>query len=417
MRNNNMLKSAFRRFGCMMLVLAMLMPHAIQAYVSDSEMNIENAPEISETVAIVLAAMHLAGCIENGDWDAETSIVNVTPLYNIDDQITAYCVDTESSNGECGYIVVSADTEKPLIIEYSPETAMYVEGEVDEEVLYSVSSLSEEEKRVYYYGPLSYSTIKNENCENVATYGDDGNFDSANDTDEEKYDPAMAKELVLNIQSTAAQIPANIAGSGALPIDNPVEYIKFWYGGYDYKNYDYHNLDRNNEWIEPYIIAKEDTNACVLYATATIIHYWRPEWDYFNIVYRCKRIYREIWPASKDFEVPMGYHWRFVRAVLDTYDLTHWNTGSDLSAWSRGKSEISNGNPCILCIANGGGYKNHAVTAYAWTVFHVYSGTENLYLGFFKVQDGYNTKSKYVCSNFHLGDDSVIGASFVVYIS
>ena len=417
MRNNNILKGAFQRFGCMMLALAMLMPYAIQAYATDSEINTENVPEISENVAIVLAAMHLAGCIENGDWNAETSIERITPLYNVDDQITAYCVDTESSNGECGYIVVSADTEKPLILEYSPETVMYVEGGVDEEDLYAVSSLSEDEKRVYYYGPLSYSMEKKENYENIATYEDDENYDNGNDLGGEKYDSAIAKELVLNIQSAAAQVPMNTAGSGVLPINDPVEYIKYWYGGYNYKNYDYHNLDRNNEWIEPYIIAKNDTNACVLYATAAIIHYWRPEWKYSNILYRCKQIYRDIWPASKDFEIQMGYHWRFVRAVLDSYDLTHWNTGSDLSAWSRGKSEISNGNPCILCIANGGGYKNHAVTAYAWTMFHVYSGTENLYLGFFKVQDGYSEKSKYVCSNFHLGDDSVSGASFVVYIS
>ena len=72
-------------------------------------------------------------------------------------------------------------------------------------------------------------------------------------------------------------------------------------------------------------------------------------------------------------------------------------------SWSSGKKEISNDRPILLNIAYSEQYKDHTVTAYAWTQFDVEG--EDMTFRFFKVRDGYtSSEDRYV--NF----ETVIGS-------
>lgn len=409
-------------------------PTAFAANSSDA-MPEADAVDIDENVAMVIAAKHVVENFEGTKWNENTRFNEIIPFYSTDENVNAYCITLRTDDEDSGYVIVSADIEQPLILEYSDAATLYIEDYSTASKEVTTAKVKSTGDHVYFYGPLSYSTEKRSEKEQVEKR--EANLMEADaiadETDQSSiYNIEAARNLVTRINDELQEnsIVSPMSGDGTLPISNPIEYIKYWYSGYQYKNYDYKNLDQNDPllWIEPYIIHPDDKNACVLYATAAIIHYWRPKWNYSGILNQCKSIYKDYWPASPDYEVQLGYHWRFVRAVLDSYGLTSWDTGASYAPWTKGKSEISAGNPCILCIARGGGYKNHAVTAFAWTTFRVYSSTESLYLNFFKIQDGYNDRdkngnkidkssSRYVCANFHFNEDDVIGRTFVVYVS
>lgn len=408
-------------------------PVAFASNLVDEAENIDIV-SVDENVALAIAAKHIVENYEATKWNENTRFDELIPFYDQDENVNAYCITLKTDGEDTGYVIISADIEQPLILEYSDESSLYIENtsEVSDETI--TTDVRNTEEHIYFNGPLTYSLEKDIVSEEpmmaegtlLPEVAQEGTTDDALDD----YNVNAAKSLVKNIQS-ALQLNTEImpmstedvvVPSKKLPITDPRAYIEAWYGK-NYSNVDYRNLDPEGKWIEPYII--KDSNACVLYATAAVIHYWRPSWSYSGIVNRCKTIHKQLWPTASSYYINNGYHSPFVREVLRSYSLDSWVVDSTWGqTWSKGKSEISAGNPCIICISSGGGYSDHAVTAYAWTTFHAITDSENLYLNFFKIQDGYEDKdsagnktgkssSKYVCANFHLEGLT----SFVVSIS
>ena len=254
---------------------------------------------------------------------------------------------------------------------------------------------------IYYYGGLTYSTEYNPN------YLVGQNQKHINP---ELYDNNC--RIVNEIYSIIQDDGDILTSSGiTLPIFNPLTYLAQKFPGWTFSNYDYNNLDVNNEWIEPYVI--NINNGCVVFSTAAIIHYWRPNWLFDNIVNICKYVQKQMWPNSSDYTVPTLNTVSYVQQVLTTYNLQWWNTGSYYyNTWSYGKAQIDAGNPFMLCLATGGGYYNHAVTAFAWTTFLVQNGSLSGYQNFFKIHDGYQETHRYICT-----DDMFDGLDFIVYVS
>lgn len=361
------------------------------------------SPPITENVAFVLAAMFVAGNTDCTVWDDRTQFDSITPLYDEDDSIEAYCLSLVNEDNPNGYIVVSANFDNPLIIEFSDEAALYASNASVTEEPVEINAVSSERERIYYYGPLDYSTEKR-TIEFDAKAADSAESVRSADT-------TNSMALVNAISNTLSSIPNVATTDDGLPIVNPISYIQQYFPGWTYSNYDYNNLDPNYQRIEQYRISH--TNACVSYATAAVIHYWRPSWAYTDIVSQCLSTHSEMWPNATDYTVPLGSTSSFVRNVLDSYSLTHWNTGSVyFNTWENGKEQIDLGNPFIMCLATGGGYQAHAVTVFAWTIFEVSNGDLTGYQNFFKIQDGYTTSSRYICTST-LEDVT----DFLVYIS
>jgi len=356
---------------------------------------------ISEDVALYIAAMFVADNNKETNWNDNTWLYALVPMYSVyDDSIEAYCVLLADKTDDDlfvqnGYIIVSADLYKPIVLEFSDEGTLLIPINDSETV-----PIIELNEPVFYYQALLYLTYKDIDlalaCYNQEVGRDINSIDSIEYQDNLEFSVEMVETINQILNSTMA-----IASANSVPIENSKAYVQYYFSPtyYTTTSYDYINLDPNLQWIEQYII--DHHNACVLYATACIIHYWRPAWDYDSIVNDCLSIYSSIWPSSSDYLVPNGYTSPYIREVLNYYGLTWWVVGSSTSVWSKGKSEITAGNPCILCIGTGGGYPNHAVTAYAWSTFKVTNKSNGSYffMNFFKVQDGWVTRSRYVCAN------------------
>lgn len=346
---------------------------------SVSAINTEpTSPPISEEVATIVAAMLISGCIDETNWDEDVQFTSVTQLYDGNDAVTAYLIST-ASNGNAGYVVVSADFSKPLILEFSDETSSPAFSDTD-----FVNSFSESDNSyTHYTAPYSQS-------------------------DTESFDIAIVEAIEETLQNT----PAVTSSNGYC--ENPINYIKANFPGYSYSNYAYKNLDPKYQWITQYVINDYPyLNSCVLHSTACIIKYWRPSWSYSTILSECAQEYKKMWPKSSDYDVPLGSTSKFVQRMFDHYGFTSWKTGSIYqNTWTKGKAQIDAGNPFMLCIASGGNYINHAVTVFAWTTFKLQKGDLLGYKNFFKIQDGYATASRYICTA-----DLYDGLDFLVYFS
>lgn len=375
-----------KHFIC--IVLTILMVTSIIPLNTLSINDVETADaEIDMSVATTMALLFVLSNLDYTEWDMSTTVDNIVPLYNSNDSINGYCVNLRTGQIGSGYVVVSTNPYEPLIQEYSDTAVLLIDNsELNMETLTEYTA-NPTNNRIYFDGPLSYSTSKHTDISGNKIYS------SVNETN-----------MSTNYQY-ACQFIKDIKETGTIPlatrgyISDPLVYLAELYPNCVYTNNGYYNMGDSS--IYGYII--EGYNACGEYGTAAIIeHYLRGVYSYSTIASRCKTIARDNGYATYysdtgwDYYIDIGDLAPFVRACLNYYGMNK-TASSSLFSWSTGTSEISNNRPILLNIATSGQYEDHTVTAYAWTTFYIYD--LNYESKYFKVKDGYASESRYVCYN------------------
>lgn len=114
-------KRIFRLIISLMLVCCIIL---IPSSNLRAESNIVSEDSISIVEAEKIAKMHidyiLNANIDSGLWSDELIIKNEINLYDVDEIISAYCIEyTNMQEENCGYIVVGANQMYAPIIEYA----------------------------------------------------------------------------------------------------------------------------------------------------------------------------------------------------------------------------------------------------------------------------------------------------------
>lgn len=354
---------------------------------------------ISEDVAVTVAAHFVWGSLEVSDvWNEQTTIGNVVPLYNVDDEINAYCVNLITDGVQTGYVVVSANINESLIQEYS-----YTANTLNIEDSYASSNsrtVSNKSERIYYYGPLSYSTAK--------YYTEDDNAKSvSNDIENAENNHAEENKAYISYLKKYGLIPTNNgtrnSSNDEIPISSINEYLKDKYPDKTF-TIDTTNANMVLEKVEGYVI--KGYNACSLYGSAAMIRF-HLGYDYdFSIdaiadqlkVFAAENGFAE-WEKDKNrwnYYIHIGSLAPFINACINEFTILDKKASSSLFSWSTGTDEITAGRPILLNIDKSEQYEDHTVLAFAWCEYVNRSGGKPSKIRFYGVKDGYVTDTRFV---------------------
>lgn len=344
--------------------------------------------EVDVEVAATIAMLFVRANLDGTTWDKTTNIDSIIPLYNNEDEINGYCINLVTQQSETGYVVVSTNLYESLIQEYSDTAAVLVDEMLDNTTKTTINEAKRTADRIYYYGPLFYSTAKQDvntdnNTKNTENYENNYQF---------------ACSYISELRETGL-LPLVATFSANVIITDPITYLNNLYPNATITNVDWYNIGDSS--IYGYII--NDYMACGVYGTAAIIKYYEGgTYSYSDIVDACKTIARLNGYASQDEEsgewnyyIALGSMAPYVQLCINAFSLSK-TASSSLLSWSTGTSEISNDRPVLLNIWYSEQYDDHTVTAYAWTRFSVLSGGLTEIIRFFKVKDGYAAGSRYV---------------------
>lgn len=344
--------------------------------VISSEGTVEETEIVDADIAATIAMLFVIANMEKTAWGEVTNISNIVPLYNNDDKINAYCVNLETNGKSTGYIVISTDLNMPLIQEYSDTEIAFVD----------TTEENGEYPRTYYYGPMKYSLSK-EDIEFTSLASDTNDTDSYNYEKTENFIKMLRSTGVLSIS----------ANTRSTMISDPITYLRGKYPNSQFTLDDSASIGSNS--IYGYVIA--EWNACTVYATAAIVHYYCYWYSYQEVVSDCLRIARERGYASYDedqgewnYYIQLGDTEDFVQECLNYYEY-YATANSSLLTENVARNEINNGRPVLLNIAISEQYSDHTVTAFAWEDYLV--SHYDLLITFFGVKDGYTAGTRYVC--------------------
>lgn len=382
-----------------LLAASMMLSGTVSAYaaapgVDLSSTDTENVMDAN--IAATLAMLFVGANLEDVDtWTMKTKISSIDELYDNEDNINAYCINFCTGNMDSGYVIISADVSAPLIQEYGTDCQpIYKTAEFTEDTHTSGKQIVCE--KVYYAGPMSYSTAPNsidtqQALENTVIDNEEENLIEGN---------LALIDYVSKTGTLADQSSAQNAKS-ATRISDPLEYLKGLYPSWTFTNAGYYNM--GDSAIAPYYIT--ETNACAMYAISAILKYHLgSKYSFTSIKNTVLQLFKNSsysdGNATGDYYLDNGEYKGFTNLCLAHYGLSQ-TASSSLSAWDIGKSFISRNRPVMLNIwsAPGGNYSDHTVTAYAWTQFVTVSN--NITYKFFKVRDGYTTNNvgRYVYFN------------------
>lgn len=339
---------------------------------------VETETEISESVAATIAALFVLSNLNTTNWNMNTNISDIIPMYGYDELINSYCVELSNDGEAAGYVIISSDLNNALIQEYA-EAGSFTAYTNNSYTSVLASDDYTTTDKIYYGGPLQYSNYKSEITAGAAVAS------SETVSDETNYE--NNSEFVNNIIETGL-LPLSTSQSRSGYITSPLSYLAELYPNYTFTCTDFSNLGENA--IYSYYIAEHD--ACAVYGVAAIIEFYMwVKYDYNTIVNACKSIaVSNGYATTTDYYIDIGDLAPFARKCCAYFGLEKSVTSSMLNIWNNGTNEISEGRPILLNIASASNYTDHTVTAYAWTQFtNSYVGTYK----FFKVKDGYSTSS------------------------
>jgi len=113
-----------------------------------------------ENAEVAAAAFLLSDVVNNeeSEWDNTSKIGEVTPMYDLNDNITAYSCQVVTGNENAGYIVVPASSELSPIVEfsYSSESPVGILNNATETLNDTLDALNNTSDKVYYTGGFNY---------------------------------------------------------------------------------------------------------------------------------------------------------------------------------------------------------------------------------------------------------------------
>lgn len=371
-------EDTMKRLLSMLLVVTLVALMATPAYAQVGQ----KEEAIDENVATTLAMLFVGSNLKDEtSWNMKTDILDTVPLYNSENEISAYCIKLKTGVNSSGYVVVSADMTKPLIQEYSTECVPIFETQ---QFNASTARSLNGNNTVYYGGPLNYASKA------VEVAQEENATNSVDVTELTKNNEKLIQEIVNT--GTLAENQNGVQRAGKR-ISDPLEYLHELYPSWTFNNAGYYNMGENA--IAPYLI--KENNACAMYAISAILKYKLGNaYTFTSIKNTVLQLFRNSSfgkdNPSGDYYLENGEYTRFTNICLAHYGLRQ-SASSSLDAWGVGKIAISQNRPVMLNIwsAPGGNYSNHTVTAYAWTQFVTVS--TNLHYQFFKVRDGYTTSN------------------------
>lgn len=343
--------------------------------------------EVDEDIAVTIAMLFVWANIGESEWNRKTTVDNIIPMYNNSDEVCAYCINLKNGSTNAGYIIVSTNLYEPLIQEYSDTESIDISDGLNTESVSRSHLANNSDSRIYYYGPLNYSTSKMD----VPVVMSENSSKLSNYQNAVKY---------IELIKQYGLIPSVSTHDEDNGIVDPIEYLETRYPNKTIKNAGYYNIGDNS--IYGYRI--KEWNACAVYGVAAIIHYYLPSYSYNTIASHCEQIARDKGYATLEYNDDGELEWNY---YIDLGNLApfarecaaYYNLGKSISSsmltWSTGTSEISNGRPILLSIWHSDQYEDHTVTAFAWTSFQIVE--VDIYMNFFKVKAGRVAASRYVC--------------------
>ena len=389
------------------IMLSLALPVSASYIINDGE----NSSVIDQDMATTIAMLFVASNLDLEDeWDMNIAVQKVVPLYNENDDITAYCIEMVNNNQCAGYVTVSTDMNSPLIQEYAPGIAPLFEDSSTTGGT-SVMSFNTENEKVYYAGPLQYSTEKSDVEAMVAAAASTASVN--NTASNNYYSSNTALVNLISNTGTLGDVTENVVGVNGTIITNPLSYLQSLYPTAVFTNTGWNSLGENA--IYAYDIA--ETNACAMYAIAAIIQFYKAGYTFTGIKNKVLELYAEEFNngnATSNYYLDIGDYTSFTDICIDEYSLSK-TVSSTAFNYSIGKTEIDNGRPYMLNLvsANGGYYYDHTVTVYAYTGFT--SANTSQYHYFYKVRDGYTTASSSIDNGRYVAHDTM-GASFITKI-
>ncbi|WP_054750261.1 hypothetical protein [Ruminiclostridium josui] len=157
-----MTKRILSMFIILTMLLTTLCGQAVFAENSNDQIEISSFDIIQVDAEKVAALFLLSDVVNNQDsqWDSSCKISITTPLYDLDNNVTAYECKVVKDVQEKGYIIISASSSLNPIVEFSYESttpANYMDS-----IIASDSQSSAEKK--YYLGNQQYFVgIKDKN--------------------------------------------------------------------------------------------------------------------------------------------------------------------------------------------------------------------------------------------------------------
>lgn len=345
-----------------------------------------NRIEIDENAALTIGLLFVVDMLDEYKWDETTQIDLVRPMYNAREEMAYYYISLLTQKQIRSYIVVSADSEKPLIAEFSDNSVLSVRMKNNDEAeevkpIIEVSS----DIRLYYdsftcaNAPLD--TERNENGpERKRVYRD-------------------ITEKVLNFITQNEIQLINSCGYGFL--ENPITYLQSKYpSNYSISVYSANTVSNG---VYSYTIPTSMWNGCVVCGTACILKRYAPTGtSYSEIFDTCKSVAEDYGYATYtggqwNYYIQLGQTANYVNKCID--ELGYNKTAASTLLLSQAKTEIDNNRPCLLNIGFYGGVNvDHTVVAYGYRIYNVtYGSAVNTFFCFYVIKDGDCTGLRYAC--------------------
>lgn len=346
---------------------------------------------VDDDVAVTVAAHFVWGSLDSSEnWNDKTAIESVIPLYDVNDNINAYCVNLITEGVQSGYVIVSTNINEPLIQEYSDGTnGLNVELSNENSFSRTISNNSE---RIYYYGPLSYSTIKynSTECVSKSTYN--------NETNNYKEENETYIAYLKNTGLICADANSKTRGGDVtIRIESIADYLSSQYPG---KTFTMDSAGMVTSNVPGYLL--NGKGSCSLYGSAAMIRFHLGDsYTVEEIAVKCKTFAEENGYATFEnnawnYYINVGSLAPFINKCIKAFTTLDVKASSSLFSWATGTDEIDNNRPILLNIASSEQYDDHTVMAFGWCKYvNTSSGSPNS-IRFYAVKDAYVTGTRFV---------------------
>ena len=401
---------------------------------SDTTTNI-----ISQDDAAKIALLFIANTIHEDrttNWDEDTELETIVEMYNLNDEVNSYTFDLKNNDEPNGYVVVSANTDLGIILEYSDVA----------EPMYK--DFDSEYEKIIYTAPLEYYLSIEEDIFEIGSkktgkYNRKGSRENSSNQQRKvdrkdlkdnfnrnRNDKQSNRNFVNNIRNTVEDDVVDIflgrssySGQvdGYVTNSNVHSYVNDRYGS----GWSLESSSTVSNAGSPLLMNSfpGNSNHCTITALTYVFDYHRRNSGKTNIPNNINTLFNDI----KDIATSHGYtpsggtpFWNVSNIINDVWDeYNHSGSGNSVYAFTQNtfKNEVDNNRPALLNIT-AGHYGYHTVTMVGYRVYSKstwYGSSERLFL---RVYDGWTTNTRYIDYNaitsFTSGDYSTLSISRVI---
>jgi hypothetical protein len=416
-----------------MLVLCLSFSILGSTAFANPEISVESEHTISREDAAKIVLLFVANSIEDNkdsSWNEDTRLASIDETIDVEGTVNSYTFIFENRGQPNGYVVVSANTDMGIILEYS-DTA---------EPLYK--AIGGQYDEIIYTAPLEYYVSSGEDAykveleEKQAAKGENKSFrrldrvhkhdlqDRFNHARKDKDNNRIVVDTIVNIVDEEAEelLMGSSSYSGQVDgyaVDSGVyNYVNARYGtGYSLQTSKVVSSAGSALLMSSFT---NNSNHCVITALTYVFDYHRRNNGKTAIPSNIQTLFNDIKTvATANGYTPTGGTppTKIDNIIKDVWTKYGYSgTGSSVYVFSEStfKTEIDNNRPALLNISFGY-YGNHTVTMIGYLVY-----SKSTFLGsterfFMRVNDGWTTSVRYIdydaITNPFSGDFSTLSIS------